>query len=206
LQSDSLFKERFPVVIKKRMSLSQRFAKLLFPKLVLELEWLRQKNRELSQEHAELESQYEVLQNSLKGIHKALQKFQLLAIEQVHNGELAMVLRHDISPTDLQILVYDLDFLEPFALMELTYDRELRIIHIHRMETSESHQSYGSLAMKGLFKIAESLWIRKIEGEITPVDGDHLDRLKAFYENHQFDVRLSREKKYAKIVWKRAQA
>ncbi|WP_282200877.1 hypothetical protein [Collibacillus ludicampi] len=186
--------------------MSHRFAKMLFPKLVLELDRLRQKNKELSVEHAEMESQYEVLQNSLKGIYKALQKFQLLAIEQVNNGELAMVLRHDISPSDLQILVYDLDFLEPFAFMELTYDRELRIIHINRMETSESNQSYGSLAMKGLFKIAESLWIRKIEGEITPVDGDHLDRLKSFYEKHQFHVRLSNEKKYAKIVWKRAQS
>ncbi|WP_177213542.1 GNAT family N-acetyltransferase [Proteiniclasticum ruminis] len=64
-------------------------------------------------------------------------------------------------------------------------------------------KGYGSLMMDELFKYAYENEINKIVGNLSLVDSDHKERLKAFYEKNGFRVieyELPTEGHYGEII------
>jgi ribosomal protein S18 acetylase RimI-like enzyme len=62
------------------------------------------------------------------------------------------------------------------------------------------NHGYGSILVKELIKISEKQGVKKVTGEISSVDWNHVDRLKHFYEKHGFKVTLDSGKKSGEIV------
>ncbi|MDR9507172.1 hypothetical protein P4479_08380 [Brevibacillus agri] len=70
---------------------------------------------------------------------------------------------------------------------------------IDDIQTTEFNKGYGSVAMKYLIEFAQKQKVEIISGWISPVDWDHINRLKKFYENHDFIVSLNHEAKRGSI-------
>lgn len=80
------------------------------------------------------------------------------------------------------------------------YQEEQRIeIADIRIEGDHVNRGYGSIVMNEIIKLAHQLGIKFIDGWISGVDWDHIDRSAHFYRKFGFDVTLNEGS--GKILW-----
>ncbi|TVY01493.1 GNAT family N-acetyltransferase [Paenibacillus cremeus] len=77
-------------------------------------------------------------------------------------------------------------------------DQHIQIADI-RIEGAHVNRGYGSIAMNEILKLARQLEIKFIDGWISRVDWDHIDRSAHFYRKFGFDVELKEGS--GKILW-----
>ncbi len=68
-----------------------------------------------------------------------------------------------------------------------------------RIEGAHVNRGYGSIVMNEIIKLAHQLGIKFIDGWISGVDWDHIDRSAHFYRKFGFDVELNEGS--GKILW-----
>lgn len=69
-------------------------------------------------------------------------------------------------------------------------------IYTYRNENN----GYGSLAMKHLINIAKKENVSKIEGDISFVDEEHIDRLEHFYKKNGFQVIINNKRTSGSLI------
>ncbi|MEC0244144.1 GNAT family N-acetyltransferase [Paenibacillus dokdonensis] len=77
-------------------------------------------------------------------------------------------------------------------------DQHIEIADI-RIEGAHVNRGYGSIVMNEIIKLAHQLGIKFIDGWISGVDWDHIDRSAHFYRKFGFDVELNEGS--GKILW-----
>ncbi|HAN09342.1 MAG TPA: hypothetical protein DCP90_01880 [Clostridiales bacterium] len=68
-----------------------------------------------------------------------------------------------------------------------------------RIMGNNINKGYGSILIKEALEIIKKVGYLKVNGEISGVDWDHIDRLKAFYKKHGFEIKLDYEMKKGSI-------
>jgi GNAT superfamily N-acetyltransferase len=68
-----------------------------------------------------------------------------------------------------------------------------------RIEGTHLNRGYGSIVMSEILKLVHQLGIKFIDGWISGVDWDHIDRSAHFYRKFGFDVELNEGS--GKILW-----
>lgn len=75
---------------------------------------------------------------------------------------------------------------------------EARLVHyiedktilIGDIEAYIENKGYGSIMLSSVIKLAQSLNICKLKGNLSAVDSNHFDKLEYFYKKHGFHVRF----------------
>ena len=76
-------------------------------------------------------------------------------------------------------------------------------VFIEDIQPSKSiNLGHGSIAMKYFLEKCRKEKIQIITGRISDVDFDHIDRLKHFYEKHNFVVKINIADKWGSIYLK----
>ena len=73
--------------------------------------------------------------------------------------------------------------------------------NISDIKISENNvgKGFGSILMREALELIKKSKYTKVTGIISDVDWDHVDRLKAFYTKHEFDIQLDYDMKKGKI-------
>lgn len=68
--------------------------------------------------------------------------------------------------------------------------RECCGVFIEDIEVDAINMGYGSMLLKNVISFFQRAGLRTLYGNISPVDSDHFDRLRHFYEKFGFDVKI----------------
>ncbi|PEF44619.1 hypothetical protein CON22_20770 [Bacillus cereus] len=72
-------------------------------------------------------------------------------------------------------------------------------IYIFDVQMIDDNIGNGSIAMKYLIEAAKEIGVSYIEGELSPVDIDHFDRLEHYYTKFGFKVKFNKDRTAGKI-------
>lgn len=75
-----------------------------------------------------------------------------------------------------------------YGKMDCTINRELKVIVLNDIQCKKNNKGYGSLMMDKLIEIAKKEKFLFIEGWLSKVDMNHVDRLYHFYEKFGFQI------------------
>ncbi|MEW4286187.1 GNAT family N-acetyltransferase [Priestia koreensis] len=98
--------------------------------------------------------------------------------------------------------------LYPDPVLKAFFSDNFTDISLADIEIEEylSSNGYGSLLLSTLIKIAKQRNINSINGWISSVDSNHLERIVHFYKKHNFEVYLNKNSsnslKIGDLVWK----
>ncbi|MGM8215844.1 hypothetical protein ACLIA0_09770 [Bacillaceae bacterium W0354] len=156
---------------------------------------------ELDNRQEELESmEFQVfrMRENMKEISK---KYDVIGIDQTKHENWVIVFKEDDGET-AQLMLNDCE--GPFrqkwdSCIQFEYKDDHRI-HIADIKGPED-QGYGSILMDYLKELAYQNNIQMITGDLVKRDWDHLERLKYFYEKHNFEVSIDDEEQYGEIKW-----
>lgn len=84
--------------------------------------------------------------------------------------------------------------LRQVAYMRLVVNMEKLDILLGDFESRVENRGYGSILLRNLINLAQELGVKTITGNLSPVDGDHFDKLRHIYEKFGFEVRISEGK------------
>ncbi|MFD0951851.1 hypothetical protein [Virgibacillus natechei] len=154
---------------------------------------------EIKQELDSLEIQLFRMQNNMKEIAKSS---EIISIDQARD-EQWVIIYADKKEGVFQIMLHDCT--KPYrgkwnSAIQAEYKDE-HTIHIADIK-GEENKGYGSVLLKHLKETAREKNVQAITGDIVKRDFDHVNRLKYFYNKHDFDVQIDHQKQYGKIVWK----
>lgn len=159
---------------------------------------LDEENRNREEELEEMEFQVFRMRENIKEIAK---KYDIVGIDQTKKLNWVIIFKVDDGDTG-QLMLNDCQ--GPFrnhwdSCIQFVYKEDYSI-HISDIKGAED-QGYGSVLMQYLKDLAQQKNIRTITGDLAKRDWDHLDRLKYFYEKHNFDVFINYDEQYGKIKW-----
>ena len=86
--------------------------------------------------------------------------------------------------------------------VNLVYDDNIKSLFIGDIKSDPEDKGYGSIAMKSVVYIAETLGAGEVHGNLASTDQDHFDKLEYFYTKHGFDVTFDEPRTSGKIFLK----
>jgi GNAT superfamily N-acetyltransferase len=97
---------------------------------------------------------------------------------------------------------------EPRLYANVTYN-PIKVIELADIDIIEnmSARGYGSILLKALLEIAHDKGVERINGWISSVDIEHLERLKHFYIKHGFHIKIdddyknNKSNKIGELYW-----
>ncbi|EEM14149.1 hypothetical protein CN535_18900 [Bacillus pseudomycoides] len=78
-----------------------------------------------------------------------------------------------------------------FATLHNNSPQEPDYIWIGGITSPKENIGNGSITMKYLIKMAKEMKVSHISGWLSPVDGDHFDKLEHFYKKFGFEVNFN---------------
>lgn len=89
----------------------------------------------------------------------------------------------------------------PYPFIAAVYGEIDKSIEIGDVRVGRDYinKGYGSMLLQGLFIIADELGVKRVFGDIFPVDYINIDRLKHFYEKHGFTVQIDNDNSRGKF-------
>ena len=94
----------------------------------------------------------------------------------------------DISVQDEDSLLIILATNKNKCVGKINCIKEKEIVTIGDIQCNKNNRGYGSLMMKALITYAKQNDIKFIEGWISEVDDNHIERLYHFYKKFGFDI------------------
>lgn len=132
--------------------------------------------------------------NKLEYLNLLKGRYTILGEEKNEEGDSFYVCAIKDKEDYTMITLKDIDGLQhPSTLNIITEyianDKSKKVLKISNIIIADKNKGNGSILIKYLFQYAsQNKNIIKIIGTISPVDDDHFDRLKHFYEEHGFKV------------------
>lgn len=167
-----------------------------FQSLFLAEEDTRNKEQ-LKRDLEELEFQLYRMQDNMKEIAR---KWQVIGIDQTKEDSWVIVYKEK-DEDSCKIMLYECD-----AAFRGEWDFSIHAkfedddtIFIGDIK-GPANKGYGSICMKHLKEVAKEHNIQYITGDIAERDWDHVDRLKYFYEKHNFEVDIDQHNKCGEII------
>lgn len=80
--------------------------------------------------------------------------------------------------------------LRQVAHMKLVVDMKRAEILLGDFESRIENKGYGSVLLRNLIKFAKEMGIKMINGNLSPADSDHFDKLRHIYEKFGFEVNI----------------
>lgn len=185
-----------------------KLSKIICPAFYKYYNSIIEKNRilelDISDKDFEIKS-FKSCLNFIESIKNSEKKeFLGLTYNKNTNRYAVIYLEEDVPPNEYNIIVEEFIRNIHQVVYKLEGDfckKERRIYIIDNHSLIYRNEGYGSIGLEGLTTFAERNNYLSISGSISPVDWDHVDILKHFYEKQSFNVYLDYEKKMGNIKW-----
>lgn len=172
--------------------------KIRYSKLMEELE----RKNELRMEIIEAESKKSYEQYTLiKRIFKIDKGSKIVGMRRNKNNE-ELIITEWVTNSQVWVKLYGRSYLGIMQLprimgsLKKTYSdlEESKYIIIDDINNIDDNIGNGSIMMEYFIKLAKSLGVAYISGELSSMDKDHFDRLEHFYKNFGFIVSFNEDR------------